>query len=291
VSRCYGISRNPETNEYMMIMDCARNGGLRQYLDENFSSLRWDQKFNILSSIALGLSNIHKRGLIHRDFHIGNMIVDFNQLTYVTDLGLCRPMNVQNNDVYGVLPYVAPEILRGKECTQKSDIYGFGIIAYETCTGLPPYHDIAHDRTLAIQICQGLRPKSNYSIPQLIQDIIYQCWDDDPLKRPDAEELCSLFNEYEREIVYLDYDSAQLPMNNPALPPPPPYVRVVTEICTQTKEVDEINKDLPAISSNTTLQSNSNALSYSTHPQAVYKSKLLDFADLPESNLIDLNID
>jgi hypothetical protein len=64
--------------------------------------------------------------------------------------------------------------LRGKEYTQASDIYGFEIIAYETCTGLPPYHDVAHDEFLAMKICQGLRPKSDYKIPQLIIDIINQ---------------------------------------------------------------------------------------------------------------------
>ena len=79
------------------------------------------------------------------------------------------------------------EVLRGKVYTQASDIYGFGIIAYEVCTGLPPYHDIAHDEFLAIKICQGLRPESNYKIPQLILDIIKQCWDADPLKRPNAD--------------------------------------------------------------------------------------------------------
>ena len=88
-----------------------------------------------------------------------------------------------------MLPYVDPEALRGKEYTQASDIYGFGIIAHELCAGLPPYHDTAHDGFLAIKICQGLRPKSNYKIPQLILDIIQQCWDADPLKRPKADEL------------------------------------------------------------------------------------------------------
>ena len=76
-----------------------------------------------------------------------------------------------------------------KDYTKASDIYGFGIIAYEVCTGLPPYHDIVHDEFLAARICQGLRPKSDYKIPQLILDVIKQCWDANPLKRLNAYEL------------------------------------------------------------------------------------------------------
>ncbi|POG83029.1 kinase-like domain-containing protein, partial [Rhizophagus irregularis DAOM 181602=DAOM 197198] len=97
--------------------------------------------------IAQGLAHIHKYGIIHRDFHCGNILKKSHYIAII-DLGLCRPANVkpsQNEckEIYGVLPYVAPEVLRGKGYTQESDIYGFGIIAYEICTGLPPYHDIA----------------------------------------------------------------------------------------------------------------------------------------------------
>src|SRR5438046_567834 len=158
VNRCFGISKNPETNEYIMVMDYAMNGNLRQYLNNKFSSLRWDEKTNILDFMSSGLYQIHKSGLIHRDFHSGNILINLNNGAYVSDLGLCRPINVSNKKIYGVLPYVAPEVLRGKEYTQESDIYGFGIIAYEICTGLPPYYNIAHDGTLAIKVCQGLRP-------------------------------------------------------------------------------------------------------------------------------------
>ncbi|EXX78383.1 Cdc15p [Rhizophagus irregularis DAOM 197198w] len=133
-------------------MERGINGSLRQYLDKDFISLSWMNKLDALRYIVLGIGKIHERGLIHRDFHSGNMINMANQIIFITDLGLCRPMNAQNNGTYGVLPYVAPEVLRGKEYTQASDIYGFGIIAYEICTGLPPYHDIAHDRTLAVNL-------------------------------------------------------------------------------------------------------------------------------------------
>jgi serine/threonine protein kinase len=54
-------------------------------------------------------------------------------LIYVTDLGLSRPVNAkkEEREVYGVLPYVAPEVLQGQPYTQASDVYSFGIVAYE----------------------------------------------------------------------------------------------------------------------------------------------------------------
>src|SRR5918911_706521 len=156
-----------------------------------------------LFRIAYGLSKIHNEGLIHHDFHGGNILCDDTD-SYITDLGLCKSANekISHGDkkIYGVLPYVAPEVLRGKKYTQASDIYGFGIITYEVCTGLPPYHDIAHDEFLAIKICQGLRPKSDYKIPQLILDIISQCWDADPSKRPKADKLEELLYNLYRNV-------------------------------------------------------------------------------------------
>ena len=174
-------------------MEYANEGSLRQHLNKNVNSKDWFRRLLHLHWIAYGLETIHEKGLIHRDFHCGNILNNKSSEYFyskITGLGLCKPANVtsQSDDkqIYGVLPYVAPEVLKGKEYTQASDIYGFGIIAYEVCTGLPPYYDIPHNEFLAIKICQGLRPISNYRVPQLILDKIQQCWDADPLKRPEA---------------------------------------------------------------------------------------------------------
>src|ERR1051325_11630584 len=161
VVRCYGITKDPETQDFMMVMAYAQDGSLRQYLNNSFNSLSWNNKLYNLYLIALGLESIHKKGLIHHDFHCGNILHHKNVYgdlcSLISDLGLCKPVGEapqkSNKQIYGVLPYVAPEVLRGKEYTQASDIYGFGIIAYEICTGFPPYHNIAHDEFLAIKIC------------------------------------------------------------------------------------------------------------------------------------------
>jgi serine/threonine protein kinase len=250
----------------MMVMLYAENGSLRQHLNNSFNSMKWKEKLEILWRIVLGLADVHNKGLIHHDFHCGNVLYGNKFCTFIADLGLCQPANVkpsQDKKIYGVLPYVAPEVLRGKEYTQESDIYGFGIIAYEICTGLPPYYDIAHDKFLAISICQGLRPKSNYKIPQLISDIIKQCWDAVPSKRPKANELYNLLDSLCDE---LDVESDDELDDNKS------------EINRQVKEAEKINEKLKSSSSlyiGTTL-------SYTTNPQSVYTSRLLDFKNLPE---------
>jgi len=270
IIRCYGITKDPETNNFMMVMEYAQNGSLRQHLNNSFNSLNWNKKLYNLQIIAHGLSSIHEKGLIHYDFHCGN-ILNNGSYSLITDLGLCKPANVERSQsgdkkIYGVLPYVAPEVLRGKEYTQASDVYGFGIIAHELCTGLPPYHDIAHDEFLAIRICQGLRPKSNYKIPQLILDIIQQCWDADPLKRPNARELDNLFLNWWRKSSVKGYYEENSILNQ------------------QIRDADEINKRLPPL----TIPFTDN-LAYATHPQAIYTSRLLDFKNLPEPKNADCN--
>jgi serine/threonine protein kinase len=230
----------------MMVMRLI-NGSLRQHLNKNFIALSWGQKLDSLQCIAYGLKDIHDKGLIHHDFHCGNILSDLDNFAYITDLGLCQPANAKssqnsNKEIYGVLPYVAPEVLRGKEYTQASDIYGFGIIAFEICTGFSPHHDIPHDEFLAMRICKGLRPKSNYKIPQLIFDIINQCWDANPLKRPSAHELNELFTD--ELLLKIDHEDS-----------------VINK---QAKEADEINKKL-SFSVQSSLSSTS-SLSYITHP-------------------------
>ncbi len=206
VVKCFGITRDPKTNNFMMVMNYATFGNLRQNLNENFDSMDWSYKTINLATIALGIKDIHNKGLIHHDLHCGNILNYGKSDSSIADLGLCQhanhePTQDDERQVYGVLPYVAPEVLRGKGYTKASDIYGFGIITHEVVTGLPPYYDVAHDESLAVRICYGLRPKSNYKIPQLILDIIQQCWDADPLKRPNADRLYDLLKNLVKIIM------------------------------------------------------------------------------------------
>ena len=100
-----------------------------------------------------------------------------------------------NNEKYGIIPYVAPEILQGQKCTKASDIYSFGMIMWEFMTGRRPFWDRIHDIELIIEICDGLRPPIATNAPEGYIEIMKECWHSDPKKRPEAVDL------YEKFIV------------------------------------------------------------------------------------------
>ena len=48
IIQLYGITQDPETKNYMMVLDYAENGSLRNYLDKEYDELSWKIKFNNL---------------------------------------------------------------------------------------------------------------------------------------------------------------------------------------------------------------------------------------------------
>ena len=126
-----------------MVLYYAEGGNFN---DLTKNSNHWHNDVVALSWIIQGLGEIHKKNMVHRDFHIGNILLSNNIITYISDMGLCGEVdNIDLTKIYGVMPYVAPEVLRGKPYTQAADIYSFGMIMYFVATGRQPFADRAHD--------------------------------------------------------------------------------------------------------------------------------------------------
>src|SRR6266498_2980336 len=113
----YGISQNPHTKEYIMVMEYMDKGDMRHYLRKHSADLDWNRRLRIVLEIATGLTNIHANELIHRDFHSGNLLFEYTlgDTAFIGDLGLCCQTNSgTEKEIYGVVPYVAPEIFNSK---------------------------------------------------------------------------------------------------------------------------------------------------------------------------------
>ncbi|RHZ74203.1 hypothetical protein Glove_227g125 [Diversispora epigaea] len=263
----FGITQDPETHSYMMVLEYANDGNLREYLKINFNNINWLQKLNNLYYLSSNLMDIHELDIIHQDFHPGNILsYDFKRSINISDFGLSKliganPNNPEKKNIFGVLPYIAPEVLSGEEYTKAADVYSFGIIIYEMVTGFPPYPDIPHDKDLAIKICNGLRPKIPFHTPKFITRMIMRCWDARVTNRPTFEGLrdelykyCSDYKDYFEEGKNKDL-----------------------EIIIQIKKAEEFSANQKSTDTTTTTP-----LNYQTHPQAIYTSRLLNYSKLPK---------
>ncbi|CAG8551906.1 2149_t:CDS:2 [Acaulospora morrowiae] len=141
-------------------------------------------KKSIILGIAYGVKAIHDE-----DKETGD------HQTYISDLGVCNPVDERHTrKLYGVLPFVAPEVLKGSEYTKESDIYSLAMLIWTVIMGRKPYSDCSHDIYLTLEICSGLRPEIPEGTPYALTDLIMQCWDSDPTKRPNIHEIILILN-------------------------------------------------------------------------------------------------
>jgi serine/threonine protein kinase len=101
----------------------------------------------IVAQVLAGLAEAHERigangepaPVIHRDVTPHNILVSVTGVAKLTDFGLARAMDrarMTNPDVVkGKLSYLAPELVRGKPASTRSDMYSLGIALWEALAG------------------------------------------------------------------------------------------------------------------------------------------------------------
>ncbi|GBB99171.1 hypothetical protein RclHR1_03440004 [Rhizophagus clarus] len=185
-----------ELNKLKIFYDFILKGDLTHYITRDFFNISWKAKLNKLECISLGLKRLHDVNIIHQDYHSGNIFID--TVSYIGavigDFGISKSAIESSNDdneVYGIIPYVAPEVLQGQKYTKASDIYSFGMIMWELMTGRRPFCDKSHDADLIIEICDGLRPPIVTNASKGFIELMQKCWHSDPNERPNANDICS----------------------------------------------------------------------------------------------------
>ncbi len=181
-------------------MEYAEHGSLRKNL-QNIVEDRWIIKLIKLYRIIDGLDNMHQQKFIHCNFHHNNILYFYRDMVIsdVESVKYFQSVSIKE-DIYGVLPFIPPEILRGKPYTQASNIYSFSMIMWEFISGIPPYNNRAYNLQLGLSICNGKRPKIIENTPQCYIDLMKKCWDENPLKRPNASEIRNIISYWMKNI-------------------------------------------------------------------------------------------
>jgi serine/threonine-protein kinase len=146
--------------------------------------------------LADALSHAHSRGVIHRDLKAANVIVTSSGRLKVLDFGISRRIAPGGGDettrfdkswdsqhtFTGTLPYIAPEVLKGVEADERSDIWSLGVLLYEMAAGRRPFGGkTAYE--LSAAILRERAPAITPPLPPALQGVIDRCLDKDPGQR------------------------------------------------------------------------------------------------------------
>ena len=143
----------------------------------------WLQGRYILEDIARGLAYLHAQRVVHFDLKSANILLNRNGTAKLADIGMARVLCKSYFSVIsglGTFAWSAPEVLAGRRCSEMADMYSFGVVLWEICTGEPPVR--GHMRPL----------EPGKDCPPEIVELHYQCISEDPEKRPSAQEVVSL---------------------------------------------------------------------------------------------------
>ncbi|KAL0303082.1 UNVERIFIED_CONTAM: U-box domain-containing protein 52, partial [Sesamum radiatum] len=134
-----------------LVYEYMANGSLEDRLIRkgNTRSLTWQLRFRIAAEIATGLHFLHQtkpEPLVHRDLKPGNILLDHNYVSKISDVGLARlvpPSLAEDVTQYrmtstaGTFCYIDPEYQQSGMLGVKSDVYSLGIVLLQIITAKP----------------------------------------------------------------------------------------------------------------------------------------------------------
>jgi len=186
-----------------IVMEFISGGTLYGYLRKGVT-IPWSLKVKIALNISDAIKYLHgfNPKICHRDLKSPNilMLSDLSDnaevVCKVSDFGETRAVvtSALGRDKLSNPIWLSPEIMRGEEYTEKADVYSFGIILWEILTGGLPFDEfpVAHSSfmyQLEDEIMNGLRPTIPSDANQDYTNLIKDCWQNDPLKRPNFPEI------------------------------------------------------------------------------------------------------
>ncbi|PSS21056.1 LRR receptor-like serine/threonine-protein kinase [Actinidia chinensis var. chinensis] len=138
--RLMGYCATP--NERLLVYPYMSNGSVASRLREK-PALDWNTRKRIAIGAARGLLYLHEQcdpKIIHRDVKAANILLDDFCESVVGDFGLAKLLDHADSHVTtavrGTVGHIAPEYLSTGQSSEKTDVFGFGILLLELITGM-----------------------------------------------------------------------------------------------------------------------------------------------------------
>ena len=195
-------------------------------LDKLFGSdaLTREASYDILTQILEGLAYLHSEGIIHRDLKPQNVLIARRGNRYIpkiTDFGISKQLDegqssaVSNSVLGGTRAYASPEQLKERTIRKNTDLWSFGVIAYQmlvgalpfNCGGFSPTSEEGRQEQFR-QMMSGLLPEALNDVPEPWQRLIRECLTVENEKRiAHAEDCLAIIHGEEAAAVAIEVDN------------------------------------------------------------------------------------
>lgn len=182
-------------------MPYVKGESLRARMHE-LGTLPRRQVMSILRDLARALQYAHEEGVVHRDIKPENILLS-GDAAVVTDFGIAKAISVARTSAaagtadpstltragstIGTPPYMAPEQVAGDPVDRRTDLYAWGLIAYELLASSHPFAAKANiSQLLAAQLAEKPQPLGEKAsgIPPGLAELVMRCLEKDPDNRP-----------------------------------------------------------------------------------------------------------
>nr|WP_280758855.1 serine/threonine-protein kinase [Prescottella agglutinans] len=142
------------------------------------------------AQIAAALTDAHAAGILHRDIKPGNILVadrgDALGIVKISDFGIARAKGDAPSGKAGVITgtpaYFAPEVARGDDPTEASDVFSLGATLYTVVEGQPPFGLDSDPIALLHRVAKAEIYRPSLSGP--LTDTLLHMLEPDPTRRP-----------------------------------------------------------------------------------------------------------
>eukprot|EP00042_Codosiga_hollandica_P051935 m.648991 g.648991 ORF g.648991 m.648991 type:complete len:456 (+) comp58388_c0_seq2:251-1618(+) len=178
-------------NPMMVISEFMAKGCLLDYLrSRGRSVVTPDLQMKFTRNVCAAMVYLEAQNFVHRDLAARNILLSEDSIAKVADFGLARDSRFGQVDV-GKLPikWTAPEALKLKHSTSKSDVWSFGVVMWEIYSyGRTPYPKLSQKEVVE-NVTKGYRMESPEGCSKDVYDVMLACWEIDPIKRPTFKKL------------------------------------------------------------------------------------------------------
>uniref|UniRef100_A0AAR5PZK1 Mitogen-activated protein kinase kinase kinase n=1 Tax=Dendroctonus ponderosae TaxID=77166 RepID=A0AAR5PZK1_DENPD len=178
---------------FCIVMEFCPYGSIFDLLKNQKNVVTTNRVVSWAKQIASGMHYLHVHKIIHRDLKSPNVLIGDDETIKISDFGTSKTWSGVSEKMTfaGTVAWMAPEAIQELACSEKVDIWSFGVVLWELLTCEVPYDGMEQSAIMYSVGSGKLKPPIPSTCPDGFKLILQMCWKLNPKERPSFKLLCN----------------------------------------------------------------------------------------------------